>query len=412
MFGFEGSDSEAAAEGERILTEAVRLRMYADVPVGAFLSGGIDSSLVVALMQACANRPVKTFSIAFREEQFNEAPHAARVAEHLGTDHTEIMLTPDDALAVVPRLPEMFDEPFASPSNIPNFLLSQVARQDVTVTLLGSGGDEVFGGYNRYTYGDRVLRPISRLPRALRRLASIGIGMASPAAWNRVHRAATMVVPAASRQRLAGEKLHKIRKLMAFESPEEMYCSLVSAWQEPDELVVAGRECPSKLEEVLSAPDLGDQQVARAMLADQLTYLADDQLAMVDRASMAVSLEARVPILDHRVVEFAWRLRPDQKIRGDTGKWLLREVLYRRVPRELIERPKMGLSVPINSWLRGPLRSWAEDLLAPSVLTRDGILDPTQVQRAWRRFQAGKEHNGIGLWAVLMFQAWKERWLS
>jgi asparagine synthase (glutamine-hydrolysing) len=405
------SEDEVVREFHRLLTEAVTMRMQADVPLGALLSGGIDSTTVVALMQRASERKVKTFSVAFAEKEFNEAPHAARLARHLGTDHTEILLTGPDALAVVPKLAEIFDEPHADTSQIPAFLVCEVARRDLTVALTGDGGDEVYGGYNRYAYGRRMLARMGYVPSPARQALAAAIGSIGADSWNNTYHAVSSLLPRSFQQRHPGEKLHKIANLMGSDSVAGMYRSLVSAWQRPEELVIGGRSVDGTLERVLrsSSPSA---LVDRMMLADQLTYLPDDQLAKVDRVSMAVSLEVRVPLLDHRLVEFAWRVPAAMKIRGGKGKWILRRVLYDLVPMEMVERPKQGLSVPIGEWLRGPLKGWADDLLDPVGLERDGILATAPVQREWNALQRGRDEVALGLWAVLMFQAWKRRWLS
>lgn len=408
---FDGSDDEATDALDRILSGAVRLQMQADVPLGAMLSGGIDSSTVVALMQAATSNPVKTFSIAFEEAEYNEAPHAARVAAHLGTQHTELMLTGADALATVPLLAQMYDEPHADPSQIPTYLVCALARQHVTVALSGDGGDEVFGGYNRYSYGEEMLERVGQVPRPARRALAAVIGSVSPASWNRAHDFAYPVLPRAMRVRLPGEKLGKLGRLMRSDSQTQMYRSLVSAWQEPERVVIGGLATTGTVERILAARE-PRRLLHRIMLADQLTNMVDDQLTKVDRASMAVSLEVRVPLLDHRVVEFSWTLPASMKIRDGKGKWLLRQLLYRHVPRAIIDREKMGFSVPIASWLRGPLRSWAEDLLAPASLEAGGLLRAAPVRRAWSELLAGREESGLSLWSVLMFQAWKHRWLT
>ncbi len=404
-----GDDAETVAEAERLLREAVGLRMIADVPLGAFLSGGIDSSTVVALMQEMSDRPVQTFTIGFTERDYDESAHAAAIAAHLGTDHTAITVTPAEVEAVVPSLAEMFDEPLADPSGIPTFLVSQLARRTVTVALSGDGGDELFGGYNRYVTGESALRTAGLLPGPARRLVASMIGGASPRTWNRLGRGLGTVLPGPFRDPRLGEKFYKLRTLAGAQGPAHMYRALVSCWQEPCDLVVGGREGESGLEGAWNTLAHGST-LERMMLADQAEYLPDDLLAKVDRASMAVSLEARVPILDHRVVEFSWRLPRRFKIRDRRGKWVLRRVLARRVPDVLVDRPKMGFSVPIDGWLRGPLREWAEDLLAPGRLRREGILEPGPIRHAWEEFQAGRGAGGMGLWAVLMFQAWQDRW--
>jgi asparagine synthase (glutamine-hydrolysing) len=403
---FSGGDAEAIADLEALLTDAVHLRMQADVPLGALLSGGIDSSTVVALMQASADRPVKTFTIGFDQNEFNEAAHARAVAKHLGTDHTELHLTGEDALAVIPRLADMFDEPLADPSQIPTFLVCELARREVTVALTGDGGDELFGGYNRYIQGERLIAGFERWPSLLRRFSASGLTSVSPSTWNRMQNTLRPVFPAVGRTRLLGEKVHKLGDLLRAKSTQAMYRSLLSAWQHPERLVVDG------------ATDVADSEVERnaqfalierMMLADQTSYLPDDLLAKVDRASMAVSLEARVPILDHRVVEFSWRLPRKFKVRDGRGKWILREILYKHVPRALVDREKMGFSVPLAQWLGGPLRDWAGDLL----LSREteGFLRRAVVEREWDRFLGGDLTNAAGIWAVVMFRAWQDRWL-
>lgn len=408
---FAGDEREATEELDRLLADAVRLQMQSDVPLGALLSGGIDSSTVVSLMQAASTRPVETFSIGFDQEEYNEAAHAARVAGHLGTNHTGLMLTGQDALDVVPRLPEMFDEPFADPSQIPTFLVCQLARRRVTVALSGDGGDEVFAGYHRYMQGERLVEWMGRVPRPARRLVAAGIGSVSPTGWDRVADLAAPLLPGHLRPRLPGEKLHKIRHLMTADSASTMYRSLLSAWQDPDRLVRGARSEPGDVERLLAGSQPSGL-LERMMLADQVTYLPDDLLAKTDRASMAVSLEVRVPLLDHRVVEFGWRLPRSLKIRAGQGKWLLRQVLHRRVPKELVERPKMGFSVPIRHWLQGPLATWAEDYLSPDALARNEELNATAVRDAWVGFKAGRGNLALGLWAVLMYLTWKERWIG
>ena len=313
---------------------------------------------------------------------------------------------------MVPRLAEIFDEPFANPAGIPNFLVSELARREVTVALSGAGGDELFGGYNRYTYGARLLGSLTRIPRVARRLGAAAIGSVSPDTWGRLYTLTAPALPRPLRHRLPGTKLSKLGVLLHEPTPVAMYRSLLSAWPEPERVVVGGNERPGPLDSVLADGPPHAGWLDRFMLADQLTYLPDDQLAMVDRASMAASLEVRVPFLEPRIVEFAWRLAPRLKTRNGTGKWLLRQILYRRVPRELVDRPKMGLSVPIDDWLRGPLRAWADDLLAPGRLEREGVLRAAPIRAAWDAFQAGRDRTGLSLWAAIVFQAWHERWLS
>lgn len=405
----EGSDDEIVAQADRLLGDAVGLRMYADVPIGAFLSGGIDSSLVVALMQERSQQPVRTFTVGFGNPQYDESAHAARVARHLGTAHVGVTLGDAELRAAVPRLPELFDEPLADPSQLPTLLVSEVARREVTVALSGDGGDELFAGYNRYLVGRSALRAAGALPRPARRAISSLIERGSPESWNRVGRGLQAVLPGGIADPRLGEKFYKLRTLATADSPPALYRSLVSFWPDPTALV------PGSVEDGFAAERAwgllpAAATLERMMLADQLEYLPDDLLAKVDRASMAVSLETRVPLLDHRVVEFSWRLPARFKVRGGQGKWLLRRLLRRRVPDELVARPKMGFSVPIDAWLRGPLRPWAEDLLAEATLARDGFLAPDPVRRTWREFLAGRGSAGLGLWAVLVFQAWRDHW--
>jgi asparagine synthase (glutamine-hydrolysing) len=404
---FPGNDRDAIDQLETLLGDAVRCRLRSDVPLGALLSGGIDSSAVVALMQHASARPVKTFTIGFAEERFDESGHAARVAEHLGTDHTELRLRPEDVYAMVPRLATIFDEPFADPSQLPTLLVSQLARQQVTVALCGDGGDELFGGYNRYIYGAQVLERVSRIPRMVRQPVGAGIGSVPAPAWARLHHLTAAVVSGVPQPQF-GERIHKLGYLLNAGSMGDMYRSLLSAWQHPEALL-AQTSRGAAGDDDLTARILDGAQPARVldrmMLADQSMYLPDDLLAKVDRASMAVSLEVRAPLLDHRVVEFSWRLARSLKVRGTVGKWILRQVLYRSVPQAIVERPKMGFSVPIDHWLRGPLRGWAEDLLFD-----DGLLDRTAVARAWKDLDERRPRAGDAIWAAAMLQAWRIRW--
>jgi asparagine synthase (glutamine-hydrolysing) len=401
-----GSDDDAIDELDRLLGDAVRRRLQSDVPLGALLSGGIDSSVVVALMQEASRRPIRTYTIGFDDEAFDEASYAARVAESLGTDHTDLHLTGEDARALIPTLPEIFDEPLADPSQLPTLLVSQLARRDVTVALSGDGGDELFGGYNRYVYGTRVLPRVNWIPRPLRRAVAAGVSCVPATAWDRLA-GLSSIVPGMPASRV-GERIGKLTQLMAAPSVGDMYCSLLSAWPRPAHLV-NGYQPGDLNESVLDAAE-PVELLDRMMLADQMTYLPDDLLAKLDRASMAVSLEVRAPLLDHRVVEFSWRLPHRLKLREGVGKWILRQVLYRRVPKAIVERPKMGFSVPIDRWLRGPLRSWADGFLNPTELGRGGLLHPAEIVRSWRDLQAGRAANGTRLWAVIMFQAWRTRW--
>lgn len=396
---FAGTPDEAVNALEALLLDAVGQQMMADVPLGAFLSGGIDSSTVVALMQAQSARPVRTFSIGFHEEGYNEAEHAKAVAKHLGTDHTELYVTPEQALAVIPKLSSLYSEPFADSSQIPTFLVSQLARQHVTVSLSGDAGDELFCGYNRYQMTAGLWGKVSCLPHPLRQLAASAVTAVPPGVWDKLGGLLPM-----SR---VGDKLHKGAALLGSRSVADLYRGMVSHWSDPASVVLGATEPATVLTSLPPAlQGLGD--VERMMSLDMLSYLPDDILVKVDRAAMGVSLETRVPFLDHRVVEFAWSLPLAYKLRGGVTKWPLRQVLYRYVPHELIERPKMGFGVPIDSWLRGPLREWAETLLAEPRLRTEGYFDPAPIRQKWAEHLSGKRNWQYHLWDVLMFQSWLE----
>jgi asparagine synthase (glutamine-hydrolysing) len=400
------TDEEAVDALESLLGDAVKLRMISDVPLGAFLSGGIDSSTVVALMQAHSSRPVRTFTIGYDNTEYDESVAAKAVAAHLGTDHTELRVTPAEMQAVIPRLPDLYDEPFADASQIPTFLVSELARRSVTVALSGDGGDEVFGGYNRYVTGMRTWKRLSRVPQPARRgAARIAEGI-RPRTWDRAGRIIDRVLPSGRRGFVSGNRVHKLASVLALGSVDEMYTRLVSTWPEPAGLVIGGVEPPLPFKSVRSALV---EPAERMMLFDLIGYLPDDILTKVDRASMGASLEARAPLLDHRVVEFAWRLPLEQRIRGGEGKWLLRRVLDRHVPKPLIDRPKQGFGIPIDRWLRGPLREWAMDLLSESRLKREGYFDPAPITAALRDHLEGRRNVQYPLWVVLMFEAWLDR---
>ena len=400
---FLDSESDALEQLEQLLRQAVKLRMVADVPLGAFLSGGIDSSLVVALMQAQSAKPVRTFTIGFHEAEYNEAVHAKNVAAHLGTDHTELYVTAEQARAVIPRLPSLYDEPFGDSSEIPTFLVSELARKHVTVALSGDGGDELFAGYNRYFLGRRLWNQIGWMPQSLRHGMAQGIRAFSPESLSTMFRALKCLVPS---MQSPGDKLHKLADILSLKDPDLMYLNLVSQWKNPSRVVIEGKEPPTTLTDCRQWASLDDFTL-RMMYLDLVTYLPDDILTKVDRASMGVSLEARVPLLDHRVVEFAWRLPLSLKIRHEgEGKWLLRQVLQKYIPRHLTERPKMGFGVPIDHWLRGPLREWAEDLLDETRLRREGYLHPAAIQKKWAEHLSGQRNWQYPLWNVLMFQSW------
>lgn len=404
---FRGSDAEAVTELERLLSQAVNGQMMADVPLGAFLSGGIDSTTIVALMQAQSTRPVKTFTIGFNEAGYNEAEHAHAVARHLGTEHTELYVTPQDAMDVIPSLSAIYDEPFADSSQIPTCLVSRLARRHVTVSLSGDGGDELFGGYNRYFWARSLWRKLGWMPRPLRAALAGVLTTLPPASWNMAFHKLEQWLPARLRYANPGDKLHKAAEILAVRSPEEIYLGLVSHWKNPEQLVPDGHEPPTLLTDPAYWSDLPDFE-HRMMYLDTVTYLPDDILTKVDRAAMSVSLETRVPLLDHRVVEFAWTLPLAMKIRHGQGKWLLRQVLYRHVPQSLMERPKMGFGVPIDHWLRNPLKAWAAALIEPGRLAREGFFDPAPIQSKWIEHQSGSRNWSYYLWDVLMFQVWLE----
>lgn len=395
------SDEEAAAALEATLKQAVAYRMIADVPLGAFLSGGVDSSTVVALMQAQSRRPVKTFSIGFREDGYDEAAHARRVAAHLGTEHTELYVTPKEARDVIPLLPAMFDEPFADSSQIPTYLVAKLARSAVTVSLSGDGGDELFAGYDRYFHTLEIWRKLSWMPRATRSLLGAAV-QATPLPLLDFAGAALGFLPG---PKLSADRLRKLGALLGGESQQDLYREMLGHWRDPASLV-KGACVPDYFLSDSQNWTVSKEPVENMCFADLNSYLPDDILTKVDRASMAVSLEARVPLLDHHVVETAWRVPMHMKIRNGQSKWLLRQVLYKHVPPELIERPKMGFGVPIDTWLCGPLRDWAEALLSEERLNREGFFNAGPIRAKWREHLSGKRRWHFPLWDVLMFQAW------
>ncbi|MFS0515897.1 asparagine synthase (glutamine-hydrolyzing) [Nostoc sp. UIC 10607] len=404
---FTGSEMEAIAQMEALLQDAIGLRMVADVPLGAFLSGGIDSSTVVALMQAQSSQPVKTFTIGFDEGSYNEAHYAKAVAQHLGTDHTELYVTPKDALAVIPKLPILYDEPFADDSQIPTFLISQLAKQHVTVSLSGDGGDELFAGYKRYFWGDSTWQKIGWIPLTLRQTAARTLSSLSPQTWNRGLVNFHSLLPAKLKQPTPGDKLHWIAEILAVSDAKALYTGMISHWKEREALVVNSlkpwmNDCDRQ--QLTQLPDF----IPQMMYHDTVNYLPDDILVKVDRASMGVSLESRIPFLDHRVVELAWRIPLSMKIRNGQGKWLLRQILDKYVPKNLIERPKMGFGMPIDSWLRVPLRDWAEALLDEHRLQQEGFLNPQPIRQKWAEHLSSERDWQNDLWDVLMFQAWLE----
>jgi len=404
---FSGNEAEAAEQLDAVLRKSVARQMVADVPLGAFLSGGIDSSTIVALMQAQSSRPVKTFTIGFHEDAYNEANYAKAVAEHLGTDHTELYVTPKEAMSVIPRLPSMYDEPFADSSQIPTFLVSSLARRHVTVSLSGDAGDELFGGYPRYPLAQKIWSRVGWMPRVGRDAVSRILRSLKPETWERLVGWASKYSTDPVWSERVGDRLHKLADILTVNSPEHIYRGLVSHWKQPEQIVIGAREPATAFNDESHWAGLADF-FQRMMYLDALVYLPDDILVKVDRASMAVSLESRVPLLDHHVVEFAWQLPLAMKFKNGQGKWPLRQVLYKYVPQNLIERPKMGFGVPLDVWLRGPLREWAEQLLDPQRLRDEGFLEPSVVGVKWSEHLSGKRNWQFYLWDVLMFQAWLE----
>jgi asparagine synthase (glutamine-hydrolysing) len=397
---FNGSDSEAVNTLDALLGSAVSAQMVADVPLGAFLSGGIDSSTIVALMQAQTSRPIKSFTIGFIEEGYNEAAHAKAVAAHLGTDHTELYVSSQQALDVIPKLPTLYDEPFSDSSQIPTFLISQMTRQHVTVSLSGDGGDELFGGYNRYLMTQGLWNKIRILPLPVRKIISSILKTITPDQYNNFSR----WVGVLEKYPNLGDKIHKGSDVLSYNSISELYLSLTSHWTDVDLLLKNSNEYKRNG----ISPEFYQDEIHGMMALDSLTYLPDDILCKVDRAAMGVSLETRVPMLDQRVVEFSWSLPMHMKIRNGEGKWILREVLSKYVPRELTDRPKMGFGIPLDSWLRGPLRDWAESQLSESRLNQEGYFNSGPIRQKWAEHLSGKRNWQYHLWDVLMFQSWLE----
>ena len=402
---FTGTRDDAVDELDRLLRQSLKGQMMADVPLGAFLSGGVDSSTIVALMQSMSSQPIRSFTIGFDVSGYNEAQHAKNVAEHLGTDHTELYVTEQDALKVIPKIPSIYCEPFSDSSQIPTYLVSQLARQDVAVSLSGDGGDELFSGYVRYGLAERLWGGLSMVPFGLRRTAASMATMPSPAMYDYVAGQLSKVAPSKWRSNLVGDRVHKAAEILTMRTIDEVYLRLCSQWPKPEQIVIDGSEHPTMLTGLEPIPELSGS-VERMMYLDMMSYLPDDILVKVDRAAMAVSLETRVPLLDHRIIEFALSLPlAISRANGET-KWPLRQVLYRHVPRQLIERPKMGFGVPIGVWLRGVLHDWAEDLLSEARLRQEGYFHPDAVRKLWREHLSGRRNHQYILWNVLMFQAW------
>lgn len=394
------SDEEYLNQLDDLLKDSVKRRMEADVPLGALLSGGIDSSLVTALMAEQSDTQINTFSIGFSEDQYNEAPFAKEIAKHLGTNHTELYVEPQQALNLVDQLPYLYDEPFADSSQIPTTLVCQLTRKHVTVVLSGDGGDELFAGYNRYSHGLMMWNKANVAPYAIRKLLSKMI-LSQPA--DRLDALANFI-PQRWRLPQLGHKLHKFSNAILINDPDAMYRQMLSHWHEPDSVVLGAQEFKGILWDE-NTKRLVPDFLRRMQFLDTLTYLPDDILTKVDRASMSVGLEARVPLLDHRIVEYAYQMPEHLKIQNNVSKWALRQSLYKRVPRGLIDRPKMGFGVPIDSWLRGPLRDWAEDLLDEKRLSSQGLFDPAPIRQRWKAHLEGANW-AYPLWNVLMAQAW------
>ena len=397
----EYTSSESVADNlELLLLDSVKRRMVADVPLGAFLSGGIDSTTIVAMMQSAVNKPIKTFSIGFNEEDHDEAKHAKQIAEHLGTDHTELYIGPQDLLAVLPRLSAIYDEPFADPSQIPTFIVSELAKNHVTVSLSGDGGDELFFGYTRYFQAQSWWRKLRLVPWPIRHFtASIIMAMAS------IFIRASFLLPSRLTTKHIGDRIPKFARVIDSRNWITFYDRIISQGNYPEPLVLRGTSLDSFMKRY--EPGLvGLSDAKKMMYLDIMMYLPDVILTKVDRASMAVSLEARVPFLDHRIIEFAWNIPFRYKYRKGKGKWILREVLNRYVPRELMDRPKMGFSVPIEDWLRGPLKDWADNLLEEQKLHEQGFFDASLVRKMWEEHKSGKRRWHAQIWRILVFQMW------
>lgn len=389
------------------LSQAIKQQMVADVPLGAFLSGGIDSSTIVALMQAQSAQPIKTFTIGFADANYNEAVQAKAIAAHLNTQHTELYLSPEQTRDIIPDLADFYDEPFADSSQIPTYIVAKLTRQHVTVSLSGDGGDELFAGYNRYNWVPAIWSKVSLLPLPVRSLVARILMLLPPNMWDKIFNLLQPLLPSFAQQRNPGDKMHKLARILDSKSPQEIYHKLISHWYDHEQLVSQAKSSELLLKD-LNQDLTGQSFIESMMYIDSQRYLPNDILVKVDRAAMAVSLETRVPFLDHRVVEFAWSLPMDLKIRHGQNKWILRQVLQRHVPSELFNRPKMGFGVPIDQWLRGPLKAWANDLLSDSMLAKHNLLDYQLIQQKWQEHQSGIRNWQYHLWDVLMFQSWYE----
>jgi asparagine synthase (glutamine-hydrolysing) len=405
-------EREAVAELQRLLSISIKRQCLSDVPLGAFLSGGIDSSTIVALMQAQTSHAVRTFTIGFREDAFDEASEARKVASHLGTSHTELYVDPRTAMDVIPKLPTMYDEPFADSSQIPTHLVSALARQHVTVALSGDAGDELFGGYNRHVWGDSLNARFVAMPAVLRHALGIFLRAISPEPAGTIARLAAPLLPARLNVRRAGDQVAKLARIVGSTSLHDMYRELCSVDNDPAQTVLQGEEGGSWSAEEMNKVKVKLDPLAHMTLADTLSYLTDDILQKVDRAAMTVALETRVPFLDKDVVAFAARIPPGMKVRDGRGKWLVRQVLYQHVPRNLVDRPKTGFGIPIDDWLRGALKSWASDLLSPARLRAQNLFNADRVAARMSEHMSGRQNHGYWLWNVLMAQGWHDEWCT
>jgi len=401
---FTGSRADAVDHLDKLLHDAIQGQSLADVPLGAFLSGGVDSSSVAAVMQAISDHSIKSFTIGFENSAYDESVDARAVANHLGTDHHEWIVTANDALSLIPQLPSYYDEPFADVSQIPTLLVSALAKQNVTVALSGDGGDELFAGYNRHQWAPKLLHRMQYFPEVIRKALAVLIESASPSGWDYFFKIIDPFLPRQLRVRHPGEKIHKIAMLLKQSGERELYETLVRIW--PDPIPLLNGNSHDLVGSHKKLWSIGGSFTERMTCLDTVTYLPDDILVKVDRAAMSNSLETRVPLLDHRIVEFATQLPLSMKIHQGTGKWILKELLDRYIPKELIERPKSGFGVPIGEWLRGPLQEWAEDLLSERKLKNGGYFDVKQVRKVWEQHSSGKKNQQYQLWSVLMFQAW------
>ena len=395
------SESHIQEDLEKYLQSSVRKQMISDVPLGAFLSGGIDSSTIVALMQSQSTNPIKTFTIGFNEDEYSEAKYAKKIAKHLGTDHTELYISSKEAIEVIPKLPIIYDEPFSDSSQIPTFLISQLAKKDVTVALSGDGGDELFCGYNRYVMSEKFWNIFRLMPQSFRKIFSSGLQSISTENWTTISK----LLPGLKKYSNFGDKIHKGANVLKAKTSHELYYMLCSHWQNPTEAVINSKESGTLLTEF--KPDfqgLNNQQ--QMMVLDFLTYLPDDILVKVDRAAMASSLETRIPFLDHNLIEYVWRISHSLKFKKGEGKWILKQILNKYVPKHLTDRPKMGFGIPIGAWLRGPLRDWAENLLDQKRLQQEGYFNSKLIRDKWTEHLSCKRDWQYDLWNVLMFQAW------